>query len=157
MTRNVTGLCPRPYSARDACWSALFATLFTISVPMLECSFSARSRLTFFKVEYTNGTVTDIKLSDDTRTVTSAAVRLVDGSSTNIECDMFVGMLLPRLSSTTGILRWILSPDCTGTSQAGLKWLSRALPTHAANRLTAIKQEYQVQVRAERLAGIPID
>ncbi|KAH7103129.1 hypothetical protein BKA62DRAFT_697347 [Auriculariales sp. MPI-PUGE-AT-0066] len=79
-------------------------------------------------VEYVNGTVADLKLDEKRGTIRAASVRLLgeEAHTKEIACDMLV--------------------DCTGNTQAGLKWLARVLPAAAAERLANIRQEYDPNI-----------
>ncbi|KAH7091865.1 hypothetical protein BKA62DRAFT_723634 [Auriculariales sp. MPI-PUGE-AT-0066] len=62
------------------------------------------------QIEYVNGTVTDLKLASDNRTIDAALVRPVGTNTkpTELACDLII--------------------DCTGNTQAGLKWLTQYDP-----------------------------
>jgi len=72
-------------------------------VRVLVISYENKLTGTLLQIEYINGTVTEVKLSDDSRVVSSVGVRLADGSSSQITCDMFVGTLIVCLMRSTGL------------------------------------------------------
>ncbi|EJD44998.1 hypothetical protein AURDEDRAFT_114203 [Auricularia subglabra TFB-10046 SS5] len=78
------------------------------------------------QVEYLNGTVCDLKLSADARCVDAVVVRGESGALSEVACELVV--------------------DCTGNTQAGLKLLTRALPTPLARRLANIREQYDPQM-----------
>ncbi|KZW01413.1 hypothetical protein EXIGLDRAFT_718523 [Exidia glandulosa HHB12029] len=75
-------------------------------------------------IEFLNGTVTDLNLSSNAKSIKSVNIREEGASATSeTECDLFV--------------------DCTGATQAGLKMLSRA---SGASKLATLRENYDPQM-----------